>query len=174
MCMAGSRDLNLQLLDLPVCAARDQVGVAPNTMERSAFVAGCSSARLRQRASPWIASGVCVRRKAADGRLAQKPQSVQMGLFGLGLPEIAVIAGIGIFIFGPKKIAELGKDLGGVAGSVKKATSEFREAMQESLEEADKELEQKKLEKEEAKNQIVDASSKAIETTSAETTSEAN
>lgn len=70
-----------------------------------------------------------------------------MGLFGLGLPEIAVIAGIGILIFGPSKIAELGKDLGGVAGSVKKATSEFQDAMQESLAEADREIEKKKLAK---------------------------
>lgn len=70
-----------------------------------------------------------------------------MGLFGLGLPELAVIAGVGIFIFGPNKIAEMGKDLGGLAGGLKKASSEFREAMQESLDEADREIEQKRTEK---------------------------
>ncbi|PXF47773.1 Sec-independent protein translocase protein TatA [Gracilariopsis chorda] len=70
-----------------------------------------------------------------------------MGLFGLGLPELAVIAGVGIFIFGPSKIAELGKDLGGLAGGLKKASSEFREAMQESLDEADREIEQKHTDK---------------------------
>jgi len=56
-----------------------------------------------------------------------------MGLFGLGLPEVAVVAGIGIFLFGPKKIADMGKELGGMAGSVKKATSEFQDAMEESI-----------------------------------------
>lgn len=70
-----------------------------------------------------------------------------MGLFGLGLPEVAVIAGIGILIFGPGKIAEMGKDLGGVAGSVKKASSEFQEAMSESLAEADREIEERKKQK---------------------------
>jgi sec-independent protein translocase protein TatA len=34
------------------------------------------------------------------------------GLFGLGLPEIAVIAGVTALIFGPSKLPELGKGLG--------------------------------------------------------------
>ncbi len=88
-----------------------------------------------------------------------------MGLFGLGLPEIAVIAGVGILFFGPKKIGEMGKELGGLAGSVKKATSEFQEAMEESLQEADEELAKRKLEKEAAKNQTVDTAAKAVEST---------
>ena len=85
-----------------------------------------------------------------------------MGLFGLGFPEIAVIATIGVFVFGPKKIAELGKDLGGIAGGVKKASSEFREAMEESLAEADRELEEKKRQKEEEKPATIDTSASAV------------
>jgi sec-independent protein translocase protein TatA len=73
--------------------------------------------------------------------------ALSMGLFGLGLPEVAVIAGIGILIFGPSKIASMGKDLGSVAGSVKKASAEFQEAMSESLAEADREIEQNKQKK---------------------------
>lgn len=82
-----------------------------------------------------------------------------MGLFGLGFPELAVIAGIGILIFGPSKIAGMGKDLGGIAGGVKKATAEFKEAMEDSLEEADREIERKKKEKE---SNAREASSKTI------------
>ncbi len=33
-------------------------------------------------------------------------------MFGLGWPEVAVIAAIGILIFGPKKIPEMGSALG--------------------------------------------------------------
>lgn len=86
-----------------------------------------------------------------------------MGLFGLGIPELAVIAAVGIFIFGPGKIVEMGKDLGGIAGGVKKATSEFKDAMQESLDEADREIERKKIEKESAANQTVDATAKPVD-----------
>ncbi|GJQ14780.1 hypothetical protein GpartN1_g6571.t1 [Galdieria partita] len=60
-----------------------------------------------------------------------------MGLFGLGWPEIAVVVVVGTLIFGPKKISELGKDLGKVVGSMKQATSEFTEGMEESLKEAE-------------------------------------
>lgn len=70
-----------------------------------------------------------------------------MGIFGLGFPELLVIAGVGILVFGPSKITELGKDLGGIAGGVKKASAEFKEAMQDSLEEADMEIEQRRMEK---------------------------
>lgn len=92
-----------------------------------------------------------------------------MGLFGLGFPELAVIAAVGAFIFGPGKIAELGKDLGGMAGGVKKATSEFRDAMQESLEEADKEMDAKLSDRQVAGNQTVDTSASAVEKTTEKT-----
>ncbi len=113
------------------------------------------------RTSPPLCSKPCVRPvQPGNGR----QRGVRMGLFGLGLPELAVIAGVGIFIFGPKKISELGKDLGSIAGSVKKATGEFQEAMEESLKEADEELEQKKRAKEAAaKTQAVDAATTTVE-----------
>lgn len=108
--------------------------------------------------STFIAGGGVTAMNPISSRRATRPmighrQSVRqapmtMGLFGLGFPEIAVIAGIGILVFGPSKIAGMGKDLGGIAGGVKKATAEFKEAMEDSLEEADREIERKKKEKE--------------------------
>lgn len=90
---------------------------------------------------------VCHARVTTLGPSRRQRVAPSMGLFGLGLPEIAVIAGIGILIFGPGKIAEMGKDLGGVAGSVKKASSEFQEAMSDSLADADREIEERKKQK---------------------------
>lgn len=87
---------------------------------------------------------------------------VNMGLFGLGFAEVGVIAAIGVLMFGPSKITELGRDLGGVAGGIKKASSEFKDAMQESLDEADREIEKKKIVKEAAENQIVDTSASTV------------
>ncbi len=48
-------------------------------------------------------------------------------MFGLGFPEMAVIAVVAILIFGPKKIPELGSALG-------KTLRGFKEELKESSE----------------------------------------
>jgi sec-independent protein translocase protein TatA len=47
------------------------------------------------------------------------------GLFGLGLPELAVIAGVTALIFGPSKLPELGRGLGQTVKSFQSAAKEF-------------------------------------------------
>ncbi len=44
--------------------------------------------------------------------------------FGLGLPEMLVILGVGVLVFGPKKLPELGNSIG-------KALRGFKEGVQE-------------------------------------------
>ncbi|MBF2085923.1 twin-arginine translocase TatA/TatE family subunit [Thermoleptolyngbya sp. C42_A2020_037] len=56
-------------------------------------------------------------------------------MFGLGWPEVAIIAVVAILIFGPKKIPELGGALG-------KTLRGFKEGMSEVDEEGDRELEE--------------------------------
>lgn len=52
---------------------------------------------------------------AVPGRLRVE-HSPQMGLFGLGWPEIAVIGAVSLFLVGPDKLAPLAKDLGALSG----------------------------------------------------------
>jgi len=56
------------------------------------------------------------------------------GLFGLGVPEIAVIAGVAALIFGPSKLPELGKAAGQTAKSFQDAAKEFNEELKKGME----------------------------------------
>ncbi len=60
-----------------------------------------------------------------------------MNIFGVGLPEVAVIAAIALVIFGPKRLPELGRSLGKTLKSLQKASSEFENELKNAIEDSD-------------------------------------
>jgi sec-independent protein translocase protein TatA len=48
-----------------------------------------------------------------------------MNIFGIGLPEMALILVVALLVFGPKKLPEIGKSLAQALNSFKKAQQEF-------------------------------------------------
>ena len=49
-----------------------------------------------------------------------------MNIFGIGLPEMAVIMVVALLIFGPKKLPEIGRSLGKTIRSFQEASNEFQ------------------------------------------------
>ncbi|WP_110953542.1 Sec-independent protein translocase subunit TatA/TatB [Anaerosinus massiliensis] len=45
-------------------------------------------------------------------------------MFGLGMPEIALIAVIGLIVFGPGRLPEVGKSIGKSIGEIRNAINE--------------------------------------------------
>jgi len=56
-----------------------------------------------------------------------------MNIFGVGLPEVTVILILALIIFGPKKLPELGKQLGKTLKSLKTASNEFQNEIEKVM-----------------------------------------
>ncbi len=56
-----------------------------------------------------------------------------MNFFGIGLPEMAVIAAIGLLVFGPKRLPELGRSLGRTLKGFQSASSEFEKEFRTAI-----------------------------------------
>jgi sec-independent protein translocase protein TatA len=48
-----------------------------------------------------------------------------MNVFGIGLPEMVLIFGLALLVFGPKKLPEIGKSLGKAIKGFQDASKEF-------------------------------------------------
>ena len=81
-----------------------------------------------------------------------------MNIFGIGLPEMAVIMVVALLVFGPKKLPEIGRSLGKAIRGFQDASQEFQNEFKkeaEQIEEAVKttaELEPKQISAEEKEN----------------------
>tara|TARA_Y100001968_G_C19302460_1_gene689829 strand:+ start:137 stop:397 length:261 start_codon:yes stop_codon:yes gene_type:complete len=60
-----------------------------------------------------------------------------MNIFGVGLPEIAVIAAIALLVFGPKRLPELGRTLGKTLKGFQSASNEFEKEIQKAMNETE-------------------------------------
>ena len=56
-----------------------------------------------------------------------------MNIFGVGLPEMAVIGAVALLVFGPKRLPELGKTLGKTLKGFQSASREFEREINKAM-----------------------------------------
>ena len=56
-----------------------------------------------------------------------------MNIFGIGIPEIAVIIVLALLIFGPKRLPQLGKTIGKTLKGLQTASKEFENEINKTL-----------------------------------------
>ena len=56
-----------------------------------------------------------------------------MNIFGIGLPEMAVIGAVALLVFGPKRLPELGKTLGKTLKGFQTASKEFEREISKAM-----------------------------------------
>ena len=56
-----------------------------------------------------------------------------MNIFGIGLPEIAVVVVLALLIFGPKRLPQLGKTIGKTLKGLQTASKEFENEINKTL-----------------------------------------
>lgn len=88
-----------------------------------------------------------------------------MNVFGIGLPEMALIFIVALLIFGPKKLPEIGRSLGKALRGFQEASNEFQSEFKREAEQINQavkttaELEPKQIEAANTENQTADTSS---------------
>jgi sec-independent protein translocase protein TatA len=81
-----------------------------------------------------------------------------MNIFGIGLPEMALIFIIALLVFGPKKLPEIGRSLGKTIRSFQDASNEFQEEFKKEAEKIEKTVSmQARLEESNADGAVVKA-----------------
>lgn len=61
-----------------------------------------------------------------------------MNVFGIGLPEMAIIFIVALLVFGPKKLPEVGRSLGKALRGFQDATKEFESEFKSEVEKIEK------------------------------------
>ena len=85
-----------------------------------------------------------------------------MNIFGIGLPEMIVILGVALLIFGPKKLPEIGRSLGQAINSFKEGARELENEFKREAKHLEESPKTSKYEPEpEPDKEVVNVSSQA-------------
>ena len=78
-------------------------------------------------------------------------------MFGIGMPELLVIAALALILIGPKKIPDLARSLGKTLGELRKATDDLKGTISEEIDSIKDEIPDPGALKEALKKKFLDA-----------------
>lgn len=89
-----------------------------------------------------------------------------MNVFGIGLPEMAVIAAVALLVFGPKRLPEFGRTLGKTLKGFQSASKEFEREINKAMADPESDGDQAKALEAPAETVVTPVASSKSETTS--------
>ena len=89
-----------------------------------------------------------------------------MNVFGIGLPEMAVIAAVALLVFGPKRLPDFGRTLGKTLKGFQSASKEFEREINKAMADPESEVDPAKALEVPAENVVTPVVSPKSEPTS--------